>query len=437
MVYGFASNKEGTPRLLQAVIDRIVHGATGPRFIAADWNLRAHEVPQWQELLQAGFKDVQDLASQWWSQKEQFTRKGTSRKDFLFVSAEMAHLLRAVRVCHDVFPDHSQVVADFAVGDLKVACLLWRHPLSVEGRRSTAQLPVDQITSFDRTKPLSERYTEIFQVFEDRLSGERMRSGQAPLAPAQRGRATTFEVTPRKSRPVPPVKGREGEFIPQLTAPRAQHVQWYRQLRRLQAYEQGVRHQRTSYGSIAQRAELWRAIRHATGFVPSFPTWAKQQLSCMQELPSFPVHPPDHDFAAACFENFRDSVRNLEKEVQRCSIRSAKEARAKNPSLIFKDLAKDWAAPVETLVESQQAKVVEVRQDENLLVLDRPMCWWDDAPLLSAEGPLQQVHAAEDAIWCQTENIEVGQVVTQERNWEGLGRLPSICQGVECPLDQA
>ena len=70
--------------------------------------------------------------------------------------------------------------------------------------------------------------------------------------------------------------------------------------------------------------------------------------------------------------------------------------------------------------------MVEVRQDENMLVLDRPVEWWDDAPLFSAKGPLQQVHAAEDAVWCRTEEIEVGQVVTQERQ---LGKLQDVFQG--------
>ena len=105
-------------RAIKKAIDRIAHGATGPRFIAGDWNLRAHEAPQRQELHRAGFHEVQDLASEWWGQPTQLTCKGSSRKDFLFVSAELACLLRRVRVYHDVFPDHSQVVADFEVGDL-------------------------------------------------------------------------------------------------------------------------------------------------------------------------------------------------------------------------------------------------------------------------------------------------------------------------------
>ena len=44
-------------------------------------------------------------------------------------------------VCHDVFPDHSQVIADFEVGDLQVPRLLWRQPLPPDGHRRTEVLP--------------------------------------------------------------------------------------------------------------------------------------------------------------------------------------------------------------------------------------------------------------------------------------------------------
>ena len=346
VIYGFASQKEGTPRLLQAAVDRIVHGATGPRFLAGDWNLMADEVPQWAELAHAGFKEVQDLASAWWGQAAQFTCKGSSRKDFLMVSAELACLLQAVEVRHDVFPDYAQVTANFAVGDLQIPRLIWRQPWPPNGQRSTDQLPALSSSDVDRRMPVNERYTSIFRSFEDRLSAARVEAGGQPLTAAQRGRATTLDVRPSLAKHLPPTKGREGEFVPHLPAPSALHIQWYKQLRRLQALEQGLRRQSAALGNPQQRAELWRAIRHAPGFVPDFPTWAASTLPCCKEIPCFPPDPPPHAFAAACFEAFRNCVRSLEQQVSRQAAQTAKAARAKNPALIFRDLAqlRHWSS---------------------------------------------------------------------------------------------
>ena len=385
----------------------------------------ADEVPQWAELAHAGFKEVQDLASAWWGQAAQFTRKGSSRKDFLMVSAELACLLQAVEVRHDVFPDHAQVTADFAVGDMQIPRLIWRQPRPPDGQRSTDQLPALISSDVDRRRPVNERYTSIFRSFEGRLSAARVEAGGQPLTAAQRGRATTLDVRPSRAKLLPPTKGREGEFVPHLPAPSTLHIQRYKQLRRLQALEQGLRRQSAALGNPQQRAELWRAIRHAPGFVPDFPTWAASTLPCCQEIPCFPLDPPPHAFAVACFEAFRNCVRSLEQQVSRQAAQTAKASRAKNPALIFKDLAKEWASPVETLVERQQAKVVEVREEEDLLVLDRPMQWWNGPPLMAPRGVLHETCTSEDAVWCRPEGIEVGHVIIQERQ---LGKLTEVFQ---------
>ena len=59
--YGFATDKSRTEPVLDAVIDRVLSQPVGPRFLAGDWNLELHELPQLALLRARGFVEIQDL----------------------------------------------------------------------------------------------------------------------------------------------------------------------------------------------------------------------------------------------------------------------------------------------------------------------------------------------------------------------------------------
>ena len=59
--YGFATEKSRTGPVLDAVLDRVLSQPAGPRFVAGDWNLELHELPQFPLLRARGFLEIQDL----------------------------------------------------------------------------------------------------------------------------------------------------------------------------------------------------------------------------------------------------------------------------------------------------------------------------------------------------------------------------------------
>ena len=61
----------------------------------------------------AGFVDLQDIACAKWGQPIQPTCKQTTRKDFCYVSRELAAMLKEVHVNHDIFPDHAVLYGVF------------------------------------------------------------------------------------------------------------------------------------------------------------------------------------------------------------------------------------------------------------------------------------------------------------------------------------
>ena len=128
VVYGYATSPKDTCTLLEAISRRIVHQAKGPRFLMGDYNLLIDAIPQKEEWKRAGFQEVQTLAAQRWGILPKATCKNSSRKDFIFVSAELQARLCEVEILDTWFPDHSMVLAKFQGVDSVVPSLLWRKP---------------------------------------------------------------------------------------------------------------------------------------------------------------------------------------------------------------------------------------------------------------------------------------------------------------------
>jgi len=55
-----------TEALLQAVVSSISFLSSGPRFVAGDWNVSFGELPVFDMLSKAGFRDLQELAEERW-----------------------------------------------------------------------------------------------------------------------------------------------------------------------------------------------------------------------------------------------------------------------------------------------------------------------------------------------------------------------------------
>ena len=114
--------------LVRAVASQIAYQCTGPRVIAGDWNIEDGEIPSFQFLRDAGFEDIQTVAYSRWGIPVQNTCKMSTRKDFLFVSAELLALLETVRIRTDIWADHVTLEATFRGNIQHVPRYVWRRP---------------------------------------------------------------------------------------------------------------------------------------------------------------------------------------------------------------------------------------------------------------------------------------------------------------------
>ena len=115
-VYGYPSGKTfidaraRTERLLETLTHELVLGRKGIRIISGDfnhWHAQLDQVTIWK---QQGWVEAQDLAEQRWQQPPAPTCKGSTHRDFIFLSPEAAALCEEVRV-HEVFAEHATVIA--------------------------------------------------------------------------------------------------------------------------------------------------------------------------------------------------------------------------------------------------------------------------------------------------------------------------------------
>ncbi len=78
-----------------------------------------------------------------------------------------------------------------------------------------------------------------------------------------------------------------------------------------------------------------------------------------------PEFPPLPDVALKIYHAFLTEVRSLEQKLQQAQRASAKHRREVDPNLIFKDIRRPPALPVETLVENATTRVVHVDADQS------------------------------------------------------------------------
>ncbi|CAE7506880.1 aquIMA [Symbiodinium sp. CCMP2456] len=115
-VYGFPSGKTyvdaraRTERLLETLTHELVLGRKGIRMISGDFNHWHAHLDQVQIWKQQGWIEAQELAALRWQQEPVPTCKGSTHRDFIFLSPEAAALCGEVRVTN-TFAEHATVIA--------------------------------------------------------------------------------------------------------------------------------------------------------------------------------------------------------------------------------------------------------------------------------------------------------------------------------------
>ena len=118
--------------------------------------------------------------------------------------------------------------------------------------------------------------------------------------------------------------------------------------------------------------------------------------------------------AQSIFESVCLALRQLETELQKSSRLYSRLKRDSNPNAIFHDLRTHSDQGVHVLLQPQPAKVLEVRPDDMSIVLDKPMQFDLDEPIVCNGLPLPVIYAEHDCVWVQSlEGLAVGHAVTQ------------------------
>ncbi|CAE7244768.1 unnamed protein product [Symbiodinium sp. CCMP2592] len=425
VVYGYATDSSRTSCLLQALTERVVLGASGPRFVAGDFNLeldRIDFVDIWRE---RGFCEVQDLMSWATGCQPRPTCKGKTRKDFLFVSAELAAMFVQTMVDETFFADHAVLSAKFRTSVSFVPRFQWRMPVH---RQSLHLQPLHVCAvggPAGSDSPASERYAAVCERFEDGLSRALADRSLPPLCSREKGRARTFEVKCSKLKIAPVPSSRVSEVSPEFFGPNLRYAQWFRQLRRLQALRQALHSASSSPSALEYRAGLWDSILRAPGFgVPFVIWWPTRGIQLPTDPVDIPPCIPSLDVVTQVFASFEANVRAWERQLLSARRGEAAARRASDPSLIFRDLRAAPAKPVESLIEPLEANVEEVDAGDNAVVLDKEVPWSPDFPICVNGVCIDPVHVEPDKIWChESPPCAIGDKVVQSVL---VGTLPDL-----------
>lgn len=369
---------EHTDTLIQTAIDSLSL-MPGLRFLAGDLNFELGSLECFERLDQLGFKDVQKLAELRWGITPQCTCKGSTRNDFLFISPELQQLFHSVDVIHDVWADHSVLVGYFGGHKVSFDTPIWNTPQPIDwpSDLDLSQLSCVDFSSSDPTNAYADLWSKI-----EAAAVEQARFTPEPIRKSQLGRGQTFDTYPRKGFPPPRhlKPSRKGDIQPQYEGTSAQHSQWFRQLRRVQAY---CRFKKSNPVDLcnAHGASLWRSIVQAKGFQHGFPFWWEHHCTTLLSgAPDrFPLIPPGYDVAELIFSSLTLEVRSLENRLKASRTAKLRKQRAETAHLVFRDCKAEQPDRVDLFVSHRQSTVTQVDFSEQSITIDPPVQFLSDS----------------------------------------------------------
>eukprot|EP00435_Cladocopium_sp_Y103_P058608 s705_g20.t1 len=362
-VYGYNEHRQSletqqsTDSLLSKMTSRILHGSKGMRIMTGDWNLDRSQIPQADEWEAQGWVEAQQLAKQKWHRPVQSTCKKTSVKDFMYLSPEVIPYVTEVELNWTMFADHAVVIVHLADFNSPPKLPLWRKPSKLGWPKAPDAMEWDQrVLQHDNMDVWYERIWKNAEAYATHL----YQCANQPLSANMLGRATTKEVHWTKVQSTPVKPNRRGDVQSSLDTSCLQHTRWTKQIRRLQHFTRCLLSQSVEVTLIEHRASLWHKIRTAPGFPGGFVQWWASQVKQFAESPiALPSNLPTSDQAQAIYTEFLAHYRQLEANLSLAKIDHAIQRRAADPNLIYRDVQREPAEPVQTLVIQQQLEVLQ------------------------------------------------------------------------------
>ena len=398
--------KTNNEALLHHVANHVCHLSRGPRYVAGDWNVAPDSLPVFAQLEAAGFRDLQDIALSQWGVPVQHTCKQATRKDFCFVSPELQQLLLAVHVDQDIFPDHAVLWGEFRPLSSAAPRQIWPLPQPFPWPN---QWPVDADFWNTAQGSCEDKYQALWQHIETRAAA----ALPFPVSSRMLGRASTRStIQIHDGKISPPKAARKGDIQPQFVGATFRHAQWLRQTRRLQTY---LRYVKAHSCDTLHVKRVWGSILRATGFHPGFSIWWTTNTVRTFGAPAvIPLLPPAGPVVVAIFDTMQLALRAFETDLRNSSRLYTRLKRDTNPNAIFHDLREFTPRGVEVLLRQVPAQIVEVRLDDQSVVLNRPVQFVPDVPIVSHGAALPVVYAEHDCIWLEdVSGLSPGCPVTQ------------------------
>lgn len=403
--------RKTTGVLLEAAIERVLQ-SSGCRYVAGDWNGDAGCLPAIAKLQRLGFREVQDIEFSRTGRLPSATCRGRTRRDFMFLSPELARRFLKCEVDELAWTDHASIKTWFQGNDGNDVRSVWPVPGQLEWNLACVDRP-DVEHDFVHTTCLDDTFREFWKRKEQQVCNGAKTKGVV-VPPQLLGRAS--RVAPKLTNaPTPSVKqGRAGDLRPSFHGFSMLHLQWFRQLRRLQHFSRLAKAQHSKSSQAKHLESLWKAIRQASGFKPSFAEWWSQQ-SHPEGCPcSIPVVPPSGQVSLQLFEAFDAAVRSLEKNLNKHRAYSAKLLRASDINMLYRAVRRDSPEQVDVLINECKGTVEAVDSDSCAVEFRTPVSWNPEQPFFHNGRELQVNYCEADKLWLgQEHDIQAGDVVVQ------------------------
>ena len=401
--------KATTEALLAAAVNCIAQ-MDGPRVLGGDFNHDLESFACIDQLKAMHFVEVQDLFFARTGVLPRPTCKRKTRRDFMFLSSDLVPLFEHLDLDYDQWIDHASLIATFRGTGKDLCKYLWPLP---------QPLPWNLVRNMPPRPPVefgeascSKDYRQFWSQIEDDIEFALRDRGRAFVAKAKgRGQRVAPLVCAASSCAVS--SGRSGELQPQHFGISFLHKHWFRQLRRLQSLVKICGAATWTLAHSEHRASLWNAVLRAPGFKPCFRSWWSNRRGAIGDPLVLPVTPPELDLALLIFQAFEVDVRDLEVRLNQSRARRLPSAGSALKTL-YQEVKRDAPMSVDVLVDTKVSHVVEIDEADVAVVIDPPVDFQPDFPLISNGQILAPTMITSDKIYLETcDPLKIGSSIVQ------------------------
>ena len=435
-VYGYSERshcldvQQSTGLLLDGLTSKVVEGSHGLRIITGDWNQERqnlHQADYWEA---KGWMEAQQFALQRWSVPPIATCRRTTIKDYVFLSPEIQPYVCDVQLDWSRFSDHAVIQVHLTDLGRPALVPMWRKPSAIDWP-TKPQHVVHWPHQAEYSENTDEWCRNIWHNVERYASALCQANDRPQLALCQTGRASTTEVKWTQEQIAPIRNNRKGDIQSAITTGSMQYSRWTRQIRRLQHYTRCADSASTPTVDL-HRASLWGKIIQAPGFQGGFRMWWAQLPKTLFDTPAMlPSMPPPKLVANAIFLEFCNVYKALENSLVNAKAIHASQRRIKDPLQIYRDLQRERAEPVQTIVVEETLQVTNTNTNDDSTVtitLDH------DLPMGLHSIPIQGVETQVQV--CDTKQLRVPASVAESIADQVVVRkveaeIPAVLQAFE------